>query len=87
MKAVGTCAQQVVDEVRHQFHERPGIMEGTQQPDYTRCVAIVAAASLKEMQKPGLLRSPSRSPSASSSASSASGRRSRSSGPPCSVAC
>ncbi len=55
MKAVGTCAQQVVDEVRHQFHERPGIMEGTQQPDYTRCVAIVAAASLKEMQKPGLL--------------------------------
>jgi H(+)-translocating pyrophosphatase len=55
MKAVGTCAQQVVVEVRRQFEERPGIMDGSQKPDYQKCVAIVASSALVEMRKPGLL--------------------------------
>ncbi len=55
MKAVGICASQVVVEVRRQFHDRPGIMDGSQKPDYSACVSIVAAAALKEMRKPGLL--------------------------------
>ena len=55
MKAVGVCASEVVVEVRRQFNERPGIMDGSQRPDYTKCVSIVAAAALKEMRRPGLL--------------------------------
>ena len=55
MQAVGKCAQDVVTEVRAQFSERPGIMDGTQKPDYARCVAIVTEAALQEMKKPGLL--------------------------------
>ena len=55
IQAVGKCAQDVVNEVRLQFAERPGIMDGSQKPDYTRCVAIVTAAALAEMRKPGLL--------------------------------
>ena len=42
-------------QVRRQFAEKPGIMDGSQLPDYNKCVSIVAAASLKEMRKPGLL--------------------------------
>ncbi|KAH9716521.1 Pyrophosphate-energized membrane proton pump 2 [Citrus sinensis] len=53
--AVGKTAQEVVNEVRRQFIERPGIMEYKEKPDYARCVAIVASASLREMIKPGAL--------------------------------
>ncbi|GAB4841866.1 Pyrophosphate-energized membrane proton pump 3 [Ancistrocladus abbreviatus] len=53
--AVGRTAQEVVDEVRRQFIERPGIMDYKEKPDYGRCVAIVASASLREMIKPGAL--------------------------------
>ena len=55
MTAVGKAAGEVVKEVRHQFHTRPGIMDGTELPDYERCVSIVTASSLSEMIKPGLL--------------------------------
>ncbi|XP_068641458.1 pyrophosphate-energized membrane proton pump 2 [Aristolochia californica] len=53
--AVGRTAQEVVNEVRRQFIERPGIMDYREKPDYGRCVAIVASASLREMIKPGAL--------------------------------
>ncbi|XP_030470871.1 pyrophosphate-energized membrane proton pump 3 [Syzygium oleosum] len=53
--AVGRTAQEVVTEVRRQFIERPGIMDYKEKPDYSRCVAIVASASLREMIKPGAL--------------------------------
>ncbi|ONM32959.1 H+-translocating pyrophosphatase [Zea mays] len=53
--AVGKTAQEVVNEVRRQFIERPGIMDYKEKPDYGRCVAIVASASLREMIKPGAL--------------------------------
>ncbi|OEL33092.1 Pyrophosphate-energized membrane proton pump 3 [Dichanthelium oligosanthes] len=53
--AVGRTAQEVVNEVRRQFIERPGIMDYKEKPDYGRCVAIVASASLKEMIRPGAL--------------------------------
>lgn len=53
--AVGRTAQEVVNEVRRQFAERPGIMDYREKPDYGRCVAIVASASLREMIKPGAL--------------------------------
>ncbi|XP_078175179.1 pyrophosphate-energized membrane proton pump 3 [Carex rostrata] len=53
--AVGRTAQEVVNEVRRQFIERPGIMFYKEKPDYSRCVAIVASASLREMIKPGAL--------------------------------
>eukprot|EP00163_Fabomonas_tropica_P009274 TRINITY_DN19076_c0_g1_i1.p1 TRINITY_DN19076_c0_g1~~TRINITY_DN19076_c0_g1_i1.p1 ORF type:complete len:642 (+),score=199.28 TRINITY_DN19076_c0_g1_i1:2-1927(+) len=55
MQAVGTSAQEVVQEVRRQFQERPGIMNGTERPDYDKCVAIVTASALHEMIKPALL--------------------------------
>ncbi len=55
IKAVGRTAQKVVEDVRAQFHENPGIMEGTVKPDYARCVSIVTGAALKEMVLPGLL--------------------------------
>ncbi|XP_077238576.1 pyrophosphate-energized membrane proton pump 2 isoform X1 [Tasmannia lanceolata] len=53
--AVGRTAQEVVNEVRRQFIERPGIMDYQEKPDYGRCVSIVASASLREMIKPGAL--------------------------------
>ena len=53
--AVGRSAAAVVAEVRRQFAERPGIMAGTEQPDYARCVSIVATSALHEMVKPGVL--------------------------------
>ncbi|BAF08965.1 pyrophosphate-energized membrane proton pump 3 isoform X2 [Oryza sativa Japonica Group] len=53
--AVGRTAQEVVNEVRRQFIERPGIMDYNEKPDYGRCVAIVASASLREMIRPGAL--------------------------------
>jgi K(+)-stimulated pyrophosphate-energized sodium pump len=45
----------VIEEVRRQFREMPGIMKGTQQPDYGRCVDIVTVGALKAMVFPGLL--------------------------------
>ncbi len=55
IKAVGRTAQRVVEDVRAQFKENPGIMQGTSKPDYARCVSIVTSAALKEMVLPGLL--------------------------------
>jgi len=55
IKAVGRTAQMVVKDVRDQFRENPGIMEGTSKPDYKRCVSIVTGAALKEMVLPGIL--------------------------------
>ncbi len=55
IKAVGRTAQMVVQDVRNQFKENPGIMLGTSKPDYGRCVHIVTGAALKEMVLPGTL--------------------------------
>ncbi len=55
IKAVGRTAQYVIEDVRAQFRENPGIMEGTSKPDYGRCVRIVTGAALKEMVLPGAL--------------------------------
>jgi K(+)-stimulated pyrophosphate-energized sodium pump len=55
IKAVGRAAQTVIQDVHEQFKENPGIMEGTSQPDYGRCVHIVTGAALKEMVLPGIL--------------------------------
>jgi H(+)-translocating pyrophosphatase len=55
MKAVGRAAFAMVQEVRRQFREKPGIMEGTERPDYARCVAISTAGAQREMLLPSVL--------------------------------
>ncbi|MBR6348970.1 MAG: sodium-translocating pyrophosphatase [Lachnospiraceae bacterium] len=55
MSSVSKAANQMVVEVRRQFKEIPGIMEGTAKPDYTRCVAISTKASLKQMILPAVI--------------------------------
>ena len=55
MTAVGKAAMEMVEEVRRQFREIPGIMEGKGKPDYKRCVEISTHSSLREMILPGIL--------------------------------
>jgi len=55
IKAVGRAAFMVVEEVRKQFREKPGIMKGTDKPDYGTCVSIVTSAAQKELLGPGIL--------------------------------
>jgi K(+)-stimulated pyrophosphate-energized sodium pump len=55
LKAVGRAASKMIDEVRRQFREMPGIMKGEQPPDYESCVDISTKAAQKEMMVPALL--------------------------------
>lgn len=55
IRAVGEAAMAMVEEVRRQFREIPGIMEGTGQPEYDKCVAISTEASIKKMVLPGAI--------------------------------
>ena len=55
IKSVGVAANHMIEEVRRQFREKPGIMKGMDKPDYTRCVDISTQAAIKEMILPGLI--------------------------------
>ncbi len=55
MDSVSKAAYKMIEEVRRQFREKPGIMKGTDKPDYTSCVAISTKAALREMLLPGVM--------------------------------
>lgn len=55
MSSVGKAANKMIDEVRRQFKEKPGILKGTEKPDYTKCVSISTNAALHEMILPGMM--------------------------------
>ena len=55
MQSVSKAAYKMIEEVRRQFREKPGIMKGTERPDYKSCVAISTTAALKEMLVPGIM--------------------------------
>jgi K(+)-stimulated pyrophosphate-energized sodium pump len=55
IRAVGKAAYYVINEVRRQFKENPGILQGTVKPDYARCVDIVTVGALKQMILPGAI--------------------------------
>lgn len=55
MNSVGRAANKMIEEVRHQFKQKPGILEGTDKPDYKKCVAISTTAALHEMILPGVM--------------------------------
>ena len=55
MESVSKAAYQMIEEVRRQFRTMPGIMKGTEKPDYKSCVAISTTAALKEMLVPGVM--------------------------------
>ncbi|MFQ5844617.1 MAG: sodium-translocating pyrophosphatase [Planctomycetota bacterium] len=55
MRAVGRAANRMIEEVRRQFREIPGIMEGQAEPNYARCVSIATRGALREMVAPGLM--------------------------------
>jgi K(+)-stimulated pyrophosphate-energized sodium pump len=55
MRSVGRAAWKMVMEVRRQFQEIPGLLQGTAEPDYTRCINISTIAAIKEMMLPGII--------------------------------
>ncbi len=55
MNSVGRAANKMIAEVRRQFKEKPGILKGEEEPDYSRCVSISTNAALKEMILPGVM--------------------------------
>ena len=55
MTAVGDAAFEMIKEIRRQFHEIPGLMEGTGEPDHASCIEIATNAALKKMVLPGVL--------------------------------
>ncbi|MCR5664716.1 MAG: sodium-translocating pyrophosphatase [Oscillospiraceae bacterium] len=55
MNSVSKAANKMIEEVRRQFHEIPGILQGTARPDYTSCVSISTKAALREMVLPGVM--------------------------------
>lgn len=55
MKGVGIAAFGMIEEVRRQFRERPGILKGTERPDYAKCVDISTKAAIRQMIAPGML--------------------------------
>ena len=55
MESVSKAAYKMIEEVRRQFREKPGIMKGKEKPDYTSCVAISTTAALHEMLLPGVM--------------------------------